>query len=168
METLTKEAKEIIDLYNEFYLLRKRKHKDIWVKESLEIYERLKKRLREIESDKEVLCNAILSKGVAYCINELESIRNIITSTHYDLDNNQIERPMRYISTSRKNSMFCGSQKGANRMALIYSLAISCRLNNINTFSYFCDVINRLALLQHSPTSEQLRELLPDKWAEIK
>ena len=163
-----KEAKEIIDLYNEFYLLRKRKHKDVWVKESLEIYERLKKRLREIESDKEVLCNAILSKGVAYCINELESIRNIITSTHYDLDNNQIERPMRYISTSRKNSMFCGSQKGANRMALIYSLAISCRLNNINTFSYFCDVINRLALLQHSPTSEQLRELLPDKWAEIK
>ncbi len=61
--------------------------------------------------------------------------------------------------------MFCGSQKRASRMALIYSLAISCRLNDVNTFSYFCDIINKLATLSPKATNEQLRELLPDKWA---
>lgn len=160
-----KEAKEIIDIYNEFYQIRKNSPKEKWIKKSLKVYDKLKKRLREIERSKEVLCNSILSKGITYCLNELESIYNIIVSTEYDLDNNQIERPMRYISISRKNSMFCGSHKGANRMALIYSLAISCRLNNVNTFTYFYDIINCLAELPPNVTNEELRELLPDKWA---
>ncbi len=73
---------------------------------------------------------------------------------------------MRYISWSRKNSMFCGSGKGAERLALIYSLAISCRLNSINTFTYFCDVINRIAQLPPRTPKSVLRELLPDMWAE--
>ncbi|MFR9589784.1 MAG: transposase domain-containing protein, partial [Rikenellaceae bacterium] len=63
-----------------------------------------------------------------------------------------------------KNSMFAGSMRGAKRMALIYSLAISCRLNGVNSFAYFCDVINRLAELSPSTPQEKLRELLPDKW----
>ena len=81
------------------------------------------------------------------------------------IENNQIERPMRYISMCRKNSMFCGSQKGASRMVLRYSLAISCRLNNVNAFSCFCDIINKLATLSPKATNQQLRELLPNKWA---
>ncbi len=47
------------------------------------------------------------------------------------------ERLMRYISLSRRNSLFCGSHAGAERTALIYSLACSCRLQGINTFEYF-------------------------------
>ncbi|MFR9540051.1 MAG: transposase domain-containing protein [Rikenellaceae bacterium] len=41
---------------------------------------------------------------------------------------------------------------------------MSCRLNNINTFAYFCDVINRIALLPPRTPGSVLRELLPDKW----
>lgn len=163
IETQT-EAKDIIDTYNEFYHLRKTSSKEKWVAESLKVYDKLESKLRKIEQDKKSVCNSILSKAVAYSLNELDSIRNIILSTDYDLDNNKIERPMRYISISRKNSMFCGSLKGAERMALIYSLAISCRLNNINTFSYFCDIINRIAQLTPTASIEKFRELLPDKW----
>ena len=49
---------------------------------------------------------------------------------------------------------------GATRTATLYSLAI----NNINTFSYFKDVIQRVA---KSPrmTNEGVRNLLPDRWA---
>lgn len=161
-----REAKDIIDTYNEFYHLRKTTEKEKWVEESLKVYDRLERKLRTIERDKTSVGNSILSKAVAYSLNELSSIRNIITSTEYDLDNNRIERPMRYISISRKNSMFCGSQKGAQRMALIYSLAISCRLNDRNTFTYFCDIINKLAHLSPTADNEELRNLLPDKWGE--
>lgn len=163
-----KEAKEIIDIYNEFYHLRNTIKKDKWVDASLKVYDKLKRKLRELEKDKMIICNSILSKAVAYSLNELDSIRNIIISTDYDLDNNQIERPMRYISISRKNSMFCGSGKSAARLALIYSLAISCRLNGVNSFEYFCDIINRLAELPPNVSNEKLRELLPDKWSELK
>jgi len=159
------QAQEIIDLYNKFYSIRKKKPKEKWKDASLKVYEKLKKKLRDIERDPLVLPNHILSKATAYCLNELESIYNIIVSTRYDLDNNIIERPMRYISISRRNSLFCGSHAGAMRTATLYSLAISCRLNNVNTFSYFKDVIQQLA---ESPrmTNEQLRNLLPDKWAQ--
>ncbi|MFR9624300.1 MAG: IS66 family transposase [Rikenellaceae bacterium] len=158
------EAKEIIGIYNEFYRIRHNNPKEEWVERSAEVIERLERRLRELERDKDSLGNAALSGAVAYSLNELEAVRNIVSSTEYELDNNAIERPMRYISTSRKNSMFAGSMRGAKRMALIYSLAISCRLNGVNSFAYFCDVINRLAELSPSTSQEKLRELLPDKW----
>ncbi len=161
-----KEAKEIIDLYNEFYIIRKNHPKEQWVEKSEQVYDRLEIRLREIEQSRECLGNSILSKAVAYCINELHGIYNIISSTEYNLDNNNIERPMRYISWSRKNSMFCGNGKGAERLALIYSLAISCRLNNINTFEYFKDIIDKIAKLPPRTTKATLRDLLPDKWVE--
>ncbi len=159
-----REAKQIIDIYNEFYQIRKRYPKEQWVELSLEVYNRLERSLRELERSRECIAGSILAKAVAYCMNELDGIYNIIQSTEYKLDNNDIERPMRYISWSRKNSMFCGSGKGAERLALIYSLAISCRLNNINTFAYFCDVIHRIALLPPCTSSATLRELLPDRW----
>ena len=158
------EAKEIIDIYNEFYHIRHNHPKEKWVEKSAEVIAMLERRLRELERDKDSLGNAALSGAVAYSLNELESVRNIVSSTEYELDNNAIERPMRYISTSRKNSMFAGSMRGAKRMALIYSLAISCRLNGVNSFVYFCDVINRLAELSLTSSTENLRELLPDRW----
>jgi len=158
-------AQEIIDLYNQFYIIRKKKPKEKWKEASLKVYKKLEKKLRDIEREPEILPNHILAKAAAYCLNELESIYNIITSTEYDLDNNIIERPMRYISISRRNSLFCGSNAGATRTAILYSLAISCRLNKVNTFSYFKDVIQRLAECPMM-TSEQMRNLLPDRWAE--
>lgn len=155
-------AEGIIDLYNQFYTIRK-KPKEKWKEESLKVYKKLEKELREIEQDPQTLGNSTLSTAVAYCLNELESIYNIITSTKYDLDNNIIERPMRYISISRRNSLFCGSNAGAQRTATLYSLAISCRLNNVNTFAYFKNVIQRLAECPNI-SKEQMRSLLPDKW----
>jgi len=159
------QAQEIIDLYNQFYSIRKKKPKEKWKEASLKVYKELERKLRDIERDPQVLPNHILCKAAAYGLNELESIYNIIKSTQYDLDNNIIERPMRYISISRRNSLFCGSNAGAMRTATLYSLAISCRLNNVNTFSYFKDVIQRLAECPRM-TNEQLRNLLPDKWAQ--
>jgi hypothetical protein len=158
------EAAEIIDLFNQLYIIRKRKPKDRWKEESIKVYKVLEEKLKAIERDPKILPNNILSKATAYCLNELESIYNIIISTYYDLDNNKIERPMRYISISRRNSLFCGSNAGAERTATLYSLAISCRLNNVNTFSYFKEVIQSLASSPNM-TKEKIRNLLPDRWS---
>ena len=80
------------------------------------------------------------------------------------LDNNYIERIQRYISLSRRNSMFFGSHEGASRAAILYSIAISCRLNGINLFEYICDVIEKTAEWQPNTPLEKYRDLLPDRW----
>ena len=58
-------------------------------------------------------------------------------------DNNIVERMNRYISLSRKNSLFFGSHKGAERGAILYTIALTCRMNKVNLFEYLTDVIKQ-------------------------
>ena len=78
--------------------------------------------------------------------------------------NNQRGGYNRYISLSRRNSLFFGSHTGAKRAAMFYSLACSCRLQGINFFEYISDVINKAAALPPRTPLSKYRELLPDKW----
>ncbi len=125
----------------------------------------LKTRLLEIQADPQTLPGSPLSKAVNYTLGEYDALCNYILRHDYALDNNAIERLMRYISLSRKNSLFCGSHAGAERTALIYSLACSCRLNKVNTFEYFADILNRLAYISPNAPDEVYQELLPNNWS---
>ena len=93
-------------------------------------------------------------------------LMNIFKRGDYHLDNNDIERLNRYISLSRRNSLFFGSHKGAERGAMFYSLVCLCRLNGVNFFEYISDVINKAAALPPNTPLEKYRMLLPDKWKE--
>ena len=166
------QAKQIIELINSLY--RKEHERDEgWTADEILKYrqayappllEKLKNTLLEIQSDPDTLPKSPLSKAVNYTLGEYDALCNYILRHDYHLDNNAIERQMRYISLSRKNSLFCGSHDGAERTALIYSLACSCRLNGINTFEYFTDVLNRLAYVNPNAPDEVFRELLPNRW----
>ena len=102
--------------------------------------------------------------AVHYMLNEWEAIENIFTRGDYHLDNNLVERLNRYISLSRRNSLFFGSHKGAERGAMFYSLACSCRLQGISFFEYISDIINKAATLPPNTPITKYRDLLPDKW----
>ena len=102
--------------------------------------------------------------AVHYMLNEWEAIENIFTRGDYHLDNNLVERLNRYISLSRRNSLFFGSHKGAERGAMFYSLACSCRLQGISFFEYISDVINKAAAMSPNTPFARYREMLPDRW----
>ena len=102
--------------------------------------------------------------AVNYFLNEWDGIEAIATGGDYSWDNNLIERINRYISLSRKNSLFFGSHAGAERGAVFYSLACSCRLHHVNFFEYLSDVLNRVAQMPNGAPPEAFRHLLPDKW----
>ncbi len=74
------QAQEIIDIYNQFYIIRKKKPKEKWKEASLKVYKELERKLRDIERDPQVFPNHILCKAAAYGLNELESIYNICES----------------------------------------------------------------------------------------
>ena len=127
----------------------------------------LKSKLLEIQSNPSTLPKSPLSKAANYTLNEYDALCNYIVSPDYALDNNAVERCMRSISLSRKNSLFCGSHQGAKRTALLYSLAISCKLHGINTFEYFTDILSRLAYISPTAPDQIYRDLLPDKWTKL-
>ncbi|KDS35718.1 transposase IS66 family protein, partial [Bacteroides ovatus str. 3725 D9 iii] len=96
--------------------------------------------------------------------NEWNAVVDIFNYGDTYLDNNMVERMNRYISLSRKNSLFFGSHKGAERGAILYTIALTCRMHKVNLFEYLTDVINRTAEWQPNTPIEKYRELLPDRW----
>lgn len=167
-----KDAQKIIEIINRLYRKEHEMPPEYPPEQALEyrkkyavpILSELKDELLQIQAKKTTLPKSNLSKAVNYTLNEYPALCNYILKPEYELDNNEIERLNRYISLSRKNSLFCGSHQGAKRAALIYSLACSCRLNGINTFEYFKDILNRFIEIKPNTDKKVLRELLPDRW----
>lgn len=170
-----KDAQKVVDILNRFYREDK-KHKvgvNGWTVEdhiayrqsyAPDILQDLLEKLEEISSRKDLLPKSTLAQAVGYALNEYSAICDIFKRGDTALDNNYIERIQRYISLSRRNSMFFGSHEGAGRAAILYSIAISCRLNGINLFEYICDVIEKTAEWQPNTPLEKYRDLLPDRW----
>ncbi|MGL5683106.1 MAG: IS66 family transposase, partial [Marinifilaceae bacterium] len=169
------DAAVIIDLFNELYRYD-HKHRmgcDGWTEDdhlryrqeyAPPIFARLRAKLTEINSRPTLLPKSEMAEAVKYALTEIDSMENYIKSGYYNLDTNNIERINRYISLSRKNSLFAGSHAGAKRMALLYSLACSCRENNINTLEYFTDILNNMGSILPNAPQEVFRNMLPDKW----
>lgn len=131
-----------------------------------QILSEIKRELLRIKSKPDLLPKSEMAGAVDYMLLQWEAIKGIFTERYYYLDNNLVERYNRYISLSRRNSLFFGSHKGAERGALFYSLACSCRMQGINTFEYITEAINKAAKLPPNTDIKVYRNLLPDKWKE--
>lgn len=131
-----------------------------------QILSEIKRELLRIKSKPDLLPKSEMAGAVDYMLSQWEAIKGIFTEGYYYLDNNLVERYNRYISLSRRNSLFFGSHKGAEKGALFYSLACSCRMQGINTFEYITEVINKAAKLPPNTDIKVYRNLLPDKWKE--
>ena len=124
----------------------------------------LKDKMDEIEERGDLLPNSDLQKAITYIRNEWNALVDIFNYGDTNLENNTVERFNRYLSISRRNSLFFGSHKGAERGAILYTIALSCKMQKIDLFEYLSDVINRTADWQPNTPIEKYRELLPDMW----
>ena len=169
------DAKRIVELINALYQ-NEHKHKvgvEGWtVEQNLmhrkkyapDILGEIKDVLDEIEERGDLLPKSELQEAITYLRNEWNAVVDIFNYGDTYLDNNMVERMNRYISLSRKNSLFFGSHKGAERGAILYTIALTCRMHKVNLFEYLTDVINRTAEWQPNTPIEKYRELLPDRW----
>ena len=97
-------------------------------------------------------------------LTEWDALCAVFNYGYTAMDNNICEVYNRYISLSRRNSLFFGSHKGAERGAMYYFLTCSSRMNGLNTFEYFCDILTKIVNFEENAPIEKYRELLPDMW----
>ena len=90
-----------------------------------------------IKTGLEVLPQSLLGKAIAYVLKRREGFRAVLKSPRLQLDNNLSERELRRVVVGRKNYMFCGSEEGAKRAAIIYSLMGTCELISLDPLVYF-------------------------------
>jgi hypothetical protein len=77
------------------------------------------------------------------------------------LTNNAAERALRGFALGRKSWLFAGSERGADRAAVMATLIMTAKLNDIDPQAWLADVLARIA--EHA--AQRLDELLPWNWA---
>ena len=74
--------------------------------------------------------------------------------------NNAAERALRGLALGRKSWLFAGSERGAERAALMYTLIHTAKLNDVDPQAWLADVLARIA----DHPVHRLDELLPWNW----
>jgi transposase len=112
------------------------------------------------EYKNQVLPKSPMGKALTYSLNQWQALIRYVENPILDIDNNISERTLRMVVIGRKNYMFAGSEAGAVRAAIIYSLVASCKLNGIDPFAYFRDVLEKVS----THPAGAIDELLPGNW----
>jgi len=73
-----------------------------------------------------------LTKALHYALERREALSVYLSDPDVPIDTNHLERALRPIRLGRKNWMFCWSVVGAEAVATIQSLIVSCRLHDID------------------------------------
>jgi len=108
----------------------------------------------------EVLPGSAIGKALSYTLPRWERLSLYATTDLLHIDNNPIENSIRPIALGRKNYMFAGNDKAAQRAAMFYSLFATCKNYNIHPYEWLKDVLNRLPTIKIN----QIEELLPQNW----
>lgn len=124
--------------------------------------ERLHKYLLELKQD--VLPKSPAAAAVRYALNQWEALTRFLEDGDLEIDNGASERANRDIALGRGNWTFFGSDNGGRTAAILRSFIASCKRSGVEPFTWFRDVLSRIAA--HPIT--RLTELLPHNWKPIR
>ena len=103
-----------------------------------------------------------LGEAMAYMLKRQDGFRLFLDDGRVCITNNAAERALRCVPIGRKAWLFCGSDRGGQRAAVIYTLIQTAKLNDIDPQAWLADVLARIA----SHPASRIDELLPWNWRE--
>jgi transposase len=101
-----------------------------------------------------------VAKAMDYMLKRWTAFTRFLDDGRICLSNNAAERGVRGITLGRKSWLFCGSDRGGERAAVMYSLIVTAKMNDIDPQAWLADVLARIA--EHPV--QRLDELLPWNW----
>lgn len=102
-----------------------------------------------------------LVKAINYMLKRWAAFTLFLEDGRVCLSNNAAERGLRGIALGRKSWLFCGSDRGGQRAAAMYSLIVTAKMNRVDPQAWLADVLSRIA----AHPVHRLDELLPWNWA---
>ena len=106
--------------------------------------------------------NHDLAKAINYMQHRWPAFTRFLDDGRVCLSNNAAERALRCVPLGRKAWLFCGSDRGGDRAAVLYTLIQTAKLNDIDPQAWLADVLARIA----DHPARRLDELLPWNWRE--
>jgi transposase len=100
------------------------------------------------------------AKAMDYMLKRWDAFTRFLQDGRICLSNNAAERALRGIALGRKSWLFAGSDRGGERAAVMYTLIVTAKLNDIDPQAWLADVLARIA----DHRASKLDELLPWNW----
>jgi len=147
-ERFPEDAQFFIDSYHEIYRLestaRDKPPDEILRirKEMAPHFEKMKTRTMELSPA--VSTKSSMGKAMSYLVGNFKELTAFLTNAALPIDNNGQERLLRNPVIGRKTWYGTHSTRGAETMAILFSLVESCKLNKINPRIYFKQLIEDL------------------------
>jgi transposase len=104
--------------------------------------------------------NHDLAKVINYMLRRWDAFTRFLDDGRICITNNAAERALRCVPLGRKAWLFCGSDRGGQRAAVLYTLIQTARLNDIDPQAWLADVLARMA----DHPVQRLDDLLPWNW----
>jgi len=101
-----------------------------------------------------------IAKAMDYMLKRWPAFTRFLDDGRICLTNNAAERALRGLALGRKSWLFAGSERGAERAALMYTLIQTAKLNDIDPQAWLANVLARMA----DTPQTKLADLLPWNW----
>src|SRR5829696_3165870 len=85
-----------------------------------------------------------LAEAINYALNHWDGLTLFLSDGRVEVDSNTVERSMRPIAMGRRNSLFSGSEGGAESWAILASLVNTAKLHDLDPQAYLADVLERI------------------------
>jgi transposase len=105
--------------------------------------------------------HAAVAKAIDYMLTGWDAFARFLDDGRICLSNNAAERALRGLALGRKSWLFAGSERGADRAAMMYTLIQTAKLNDVDPQAWLADVLARIA----DTPQTKLADLLPWNWA---
>jgi transposase len=108
----------------------------------------------------DLLPSSPLAKALHYALARKSNLQVFLADPEVAIDTNPLERALRPIPMGKKNWLFAWTEIGAERVGIIQSLLVTCRLQGVDPYTYLVDVLQRLSV----HPARRIRELTPREW----
>ncbi len=102
------------------------------------------------------------TEAANYALEREAALRVFLEHPDVPIDTNHVEREIRPIAVGRKNWLFCWTEIGAQYVGVVQSLLATCRLQDVDPYTYLVDVLQRVEI---HPASD-VAALTPRLWKE--
>ena len=105
--------------------------------------------------------SASVAEPIDYMLKRWDRFVRFIDDGRICLTNNAAERALRGFALGRKSWLFAGSDRGADRAAVMATLIMTAKLNDVDPQAWLADVLARIANIPQG----RLHELQPWNWS---
>ncbi len=134
--------------------------KKLRLDESLPVINKMSKWIREQLQDPKVLPGSAIGKALRYSAERWDELSNYLYDGRLEIDNNLVENAIRPVALGRKNYLFAGSHKAAQRSAMLYSFFAICKKHEINPYEWLKYTLQNIMTINH----KNIKDLYPQNF----